>query len=86
MKADNVFKKEFPSIADKTSIIAEFIPKSENDYTIKCKVIEKNETIFEVKTFAGSRDRAKKIVDNWNKNASKIYPKILELLLEDSTD
>ena len=83
LKADNVFKKEFSSIADETSIIAEFIPRSENDYTIKCKVIEKNETIFEVRTFAGSRDRAKKIVDNWNKNASKIYPKILDLLLED---
>ena len=80
---DNVFQKEFSSIADETSIIAEFIPRSENDYTIKCKVIEKNETIFEVRTFAGSRDRAKKIVDNWNKNASKIYPKILDLLLED---
>ena len=86
LKADNVFKKEFSSIADKTSIIAEFIPKSENDYTIKCKVIEKNETIFEVKTFAGSRERAKKIVDNWNKNASKIYPKMLDILLDDSTD
>lgn len=86
LKADNVFKKEFPSIADKTSVIAEFIPRSENDYTIKCKVIEKNETIFEVRTFAGSRDRAKKIVDNWNKNASKIYPKILDILLENSTD
>ena len=86
LKADNVFQKEFSSITDETSIIAEFIPRSENDYTIKCKVIEKNETIFEVRTFAGSRDRAKKIVDNWNKNASKIYPKILELLLEDSTD
>ena len=83
LKADNVFKKEFSSIADETSVIAEFIPRSENDYTIKCRVIEKNETIFEVKTFAGSRERAKKIVDNWNKNASKIYPKILELLLED---
>ena len=83
LKADNVLQKEFSSIADETSIIAEFIPRSENDYTIKCKVIEKNETIFEVRTFAGSRDRAKKIVDNWNKNASKIYPKILDLLLED---
>ena len=81
LKADNVFQKEFSSIADETSIIAEFIPRSENDYTIKCKVIEKNETIFEVRTFAGSRDRAKKIVDNWNKNASKIYPKIVDLLL-----
>ena len=83
LKADNVFKKEFSSIAEETSVIAEFIPRSENDYTIKCRVIEKNETIFEVKTFAGSRERAKKIVDNWNKNASKIYPKILDLLLED---
>ena len=83
LKADNVFKTEFSSIAEETSVIAEFIPRSENDYTIKCRVIEKNETIFEVKTFAGSRERAKKIVDNWNKNASKIYPKILDLLLED---
>ncbi len=83
LKADNVFQKEFASIADETSITAEFIPRSENDYTIKCKIIEKNETIFEVKTFAGSRERAKKIVDNWNKNASKIYPKILDLLFEE---
>ena len=64
------------------------IPKNENDYTIKCKISDNNETIFEVKTFAGSRDRAKRIVDNWNKNASKIYPKILDILLNDesSTD
>lgn len=86
LKADNVFKKEFTSIANETSIVAEFIPRSENDYTIKCKVIEKSETIFEVKTFAGSREMAKKIVDNWNKNASKIYPKILDILLEDTSD
>ena len=84
LKADNIFKEKFSSISNETSITAEFIPRSENDYIIKCKVIEKNETIFEVKTFAGSRERAKKIVDNWNKNASKIYPRILDILLEDS--
>lgn len=85
LKADNIFQKEISSIEEESSIIAEFIPKNENDYTIKCKVIENNETIFEVKTFAGSRERAKKIVDNWNKNANKIYPKILNLLLDDTT-
>ncbi len=83
LKADNVFKSKFSSIVDETSVITEFTPKSENDYTIKCKIVEKNETIFEVRTFVGSRDRAKKIVDNWNKNASKLYPKILDILLED---
>lgn len=83
LKADNTFKKEFPSIADKTSIVAEYTPKSEDDYVIRCKIIEKNETIFEVKTYAGSSERAKKIVDNWNKNAAKIYPQILNLLLDE---
>lgn len=82
LKADNIFKKEFSSITEASSVIAEFIPKNENDYTIKCKIIENNETIFEVKTFAGSRDRAKRIVDNWNENASKIYPQILDILLD----
>lgn len=82
LKADNVFKKELSSITNESSVIAEFTPKNENDYTIRCKIVENNETIFEVKTFAGSRDRAKRIVDNWNKNASRIYPKILDILLD----
>ncbi len=85
LKADNVFKEQFSSIADESSVVAEFIPRNENDYIVKCRVIEKNDTIFEVKTFAGSRERAKKIVDNWNANASRIYPKILDILLEDNT-
>lgn len=82
LKADNIFKKEFSSIEEESSVIAEFIPKNENDYTIKCKIVENNETIFEVKTFAGSRERAKRIVDNWNQDAKSIYPKILNLLLK----
>lgn len=82
LKADNIFQKEFSSIEEEASVIAEFIPKNENNYTIKCKIVENNETIFEVRTFAGSRDRAKRIVDNWNKNANKIYPKMLNILLD----
>ena len=84
LKAESTFKKEFSNIAEETSIIAEFIPKNENNYTVKCKIVENNETIFEVKTFAGSRERAKRLVDNWNANASKIYPEILNLLLNNN--
>ena len=84
LKADNLFKKELASIAEESSVIAEYIPKNENDYSVKCKIVENNETIFEVRTFAGSRDRAKKIADNWKNNASIIYPQILNMLLNDS--
>ena len=82
LKADNVFKTEFSNLEEASSIIAEFTPKNENDYTVKLKIVENNETIFEVKTFAGSRDMAKKLVDNWNSNANNIYPKILDMLLD----
>ena len=69
LKADNIFQKEFASIEEEASV--------------KCKIVENNETIFEVTSFVGSRERAKKIVDNWNQNSSKIYPEILNLLLND---
>ncbi len=82
LKADNIFKTEFSNLEEASSIIAEFTPKNENDYTVKLKIVENNETIFEVKTFAGSRDMAKKLVDNWNNNANSIYPKILDILLD----
>ncbi len=81
LKADNVFKDEVLNIEEESSVITEFIPKDENNYTVKCKIVEKNETIFEISTYAGSRERAKQISDNWNSNANSLYPKIISLLL-----
>lgn len=81
LKADSVFKEQVSVIEEESSIITEYTPKNENNYTVTCKIAEKGEIIFEVSAFAGSRERAKQISDNWNKNAETIYPKILELLL-----
>ena len=80
LKADNLFKEQLITIADEESISAEFIPENEKDYTVKCKIVENNKTVFEVSTFAGSNEQAKKIADNWRKNAKQIYPKIMNLL------
>ena len=68
------------SIADEEAVTAEYIPESETEYTVKCKIIENNKSIFEIKTFAGSNEQAKKIAKNWKENANNIYPKILNLL------
>lgn len=80
LKADNVFKSEVSTIAEESSIVTEYIPRDENNYTVKCKIVEKNDVIFEVSAFAGSRDRAKQISDNWKNNANRIYPQIIDLL------
>ena len=80
LKADTNLKQVLENIENEHSIIAEFIPRSEDHYIVVCKIMENNETIFEIKTFAGSRDEAKKIVDNWKNNADIIYPKLLDTL------
>lgn len=78
---DNNFKEDLHVIENERSVTAEFIPKSENSYTVICKIIENGNTIFEIKTFAGSREYAQKIVDNWKNNAQTLYPSLLELLI-----
>ena len=83
LKADTVFKNEINNIIDESSIVTEYIPENEQSYTVKCKIVENNKTIFEVRTFAGSNEQAKFISDNWKKNAYIIYPKILNLLTKE---
>ena len=80
LQVDTHLKGALEEVSDENSIIAEYIPKSENNYNITCKIVEKNETIFEIKTFAGSREQAKQIVDNWKTYATQIYPKMIETL------
>lgn len=80
LRVDSNFKEEMDSFENEHSIIAEYTPRSENYFDISCKIVEKNETIFEVKTFAGSPKQAKDIVDNWKNHADELYPAILNIL------
>lgn len=80
LQVDTNLKGAIEEANDESSIIAEYTPKNENYYNITCKIVEKNETIFEIKSFAGSREQAKQIVDNWKSYAIQIYPKMIEIL------
>ena len=80
LKIDSKLKPVLDNIEDSSSIVAEYTPRSENDYIVTCKIIENNQTIFEVQTFAGSPEKAKAIAENWKEHASEIYPKMMELL------
>ncbi len=80
LKVDSNFKENFTKIKEQFSVFAEYSPITETDFSVKCKIIENNITIFNLEANAGSRDQAKQIVKNWNNNASNIYPKILNIL------
>ena len=76
-------KKNLDTIKDKFSISAEYTPISEREFSIRCKIVENNITIFDLQAHAGSGEQAKKIVENWNNKATEIYPKLLELLIDE---
>lgn len=80
LKVDNNFKNELDIIENEVSIGAEYTLKGDNSYTVKCRIVENGETIFELRTFAGSNEQARFLVDNWKNNATDIYPKIINAL------
>lgn len=80
LKADMNLKRLLELDEEEYSVSAEYLPRSENNYIVTCKIVENSETIFEVKTFAGSREQAKEVVDNWKQNAESIYPEIIRIL------
>ena len=82
LQVDNNLKESLDDIEDKFSISSDYTPIDENHFTVKCKIVENNNIVFEIQTFAGSKEHAKAIVDNWTNKAEDIYPKILELLTE----
>ena len=75
---------ELTTAKNESSVIAEYTPRSENNYVVSCKIIENNECCFELKTTAPSREQAKKIVNNWENNSNKIYGKILSILTQEN--
>jgi len=81
LQVDSRFKENLDTVKDKFSISAEYTPLTEREFSVRCKIIENNITIFDLQAHAGSREQAKKIVDNWNTNATEMYPKLLDILV-----
>lgn len=82
VRVDETIKGELREIKNESAIRAEFIPLSEKEFIVKCKIIENNVIIFEIQAFATSREQAINIVQNWEKNAATIYPSVLQMLNE----
>ncbi len=80
LRVDTNLKSNIEMFENAQSIVSEYTPKSENEYEVVCKIVEENEVIFEIKTFAYSREQAQNIVDNWKKNATNLYPQLIGLL------
>lgn len=86
LQVDTNLKYTLENEDEENSIVAEYTPVNENYYNVTCKIMENSECLFEVKTFAGSREQAKQIVENWKKHAGTMYPELLKILTQNFED
>ena len=86
LKVDKTVKGELQDIKNESAVNAEFIPLSENEFIVKCKIIENNAKIFEIETMASSREQAVRIVKNWEENANKIYPEVIGMINKETEE
>ena len=81
LNIDTKIREELEQIKEEASVSSEFIPYSENEFTVIGRISENHKTLFEFQTFAGSRTQAQAIIENWENNAIDIYPKLLDIIM-----
>ena len=80
LNVDNALKENVEDVQNVRHAVSEFFPKSENDFTVICKIVENNITKFELKVPATSTEQAKNISNKWENNFEEIYSIITDIL------
>jgi hypothetical protein len=70
------------SLKEETLITADFLPESETEFIVKCKVHEDSFSLIDLKVTVGTRNDARLICDNWNSHSHLIYAEIIESLIK----
>lgn len=79
---DNSISKIRKNIKNATLISADFLPESENEFIVSCKVHEDNFSLIDLSITVGSRSDARTICDNWKMYSQEIYSEIIECLIK----
>lgn len=74
---DKYLTDNYTRIEAETSVTSNYIPISENEYLVKCKIIENTSALIEITLNVATRSQAKNICDNWERNALAIYSDII---------
>lgn len=64
-------------IEEDSLITADYIPESENKFTVICKMREKGFPLIELSAAVGTKKDALAVCDNWKKHSAAIYAEII---------
>lgn len=76
------YQKKKEEMVKESQIIGNYYKKSESEYIVNLKVIEKDINLFSMSLNVVSNKQAKMICNNWKENPHEIYKKIIDLLID----
>ena len=78
-------RKNKSRIKKEQSVYANYFYYAENEYIVKCGIIEDDAPLIELNLTVASKDQAKLIRKNWKSNVSNIYNTILQSLITNNS-
>lgn len=67
-------------IKNETLITADFMPESENKFSVHCRVKEDGFSLMDLNIAVGTKKDARTICENWKKHSNAIYSEIIDCL------
>ncbi|MGE5473321.1 MAG: DUF4364 family protein [Ignavibacteriales bacterium] len=79
---DTAIQENITALRTEIQISADYTPINENEYTVFCRITEGNTCLIELNLYAGTKEQAKSMCRNWEKNSQEIYSNIVKLLMK----
>lgn len=78
-------RKYRKQIKKEYEVSANYFMHSEDEYVVKCCIIENDLTLMELNVTVATKEMAKQVRKNWKENVTSIYGTILKSLLDEKS-
>lgn len=78
----NILKEKMEDYKQDYEVDTIILPIKKDEYKVSCFIQDGNDELINLTIYAGDKENAKKIANNWKQNADELYGKIIELMTD----
>lgn len=76
----NILKEKMEDYKQDYETDTIILPIKKDEYKVSCFIKDGNDELINLTIYAGDKENAKKISNNWKQNADELYGKIIDLM------
>lgn len=76
----NILKEKMENYKQNYEVDTIILPIKKDEYKVSCFIRDGNDELINLTIYAGDKENAKKISNNWKENSNELYSKIIELM------